>query len=1500
MDNLSGKVVKSYVLRDLIGAGGFGAVYLAHQSVVERDVAIKIIWPVFANHPNFIRRFESEAQLIAELEHPYIVPLYDYWREPEGAYLVMRYLRGGHLRQAMQDGAWSALAASQLLSQVAAALALAHRIGVVHRDIKPENILLDEEQNAYLADFGIAKILSAAQDTNDEFAAFGSPAYAAPEQVAGRAATPQADIYSLGIVLYEVLTGSHPFPDIATLTLTQLTSERIKEPTPPIRSLRPDLSPQIEAVIQKATAVDPNERYTDILMMARAFREGVESSGAMTVSLPHEGISKRIDTSEINRISDVVPNPYKGLRAFQEIDANIFFGREALIQQLVNSFSRGRDLSRFLAVVGPSGSGKSSVVKAGLIPALRRGAVPNSEHWFYVEMVPSAKPFKELLAALLSVASNLPEDVLERLQHDPRALVRTVDQILPQNDARTELFLVIDQFEELFTLVEHEVEIVQFLNSLYAAVTDSRSRIRVVITLRADFYDRPLLYPSMGELMRKRTEVVVPLAADELERAITAPARQAGVQLEEGLVSAIITEVNQQPGALPLFQYLLSELYERRERNRMTLAAYRTIGGVRGALAKRADELYEQFTPEQQAAVKQLFLRLITLGEGTEDTRRRTLLAEITSITEDSIVIRSVVEALGASRLVAFDRDPITRSPTVEVTHEAILREWKRLREWLDASRSDIRMQRTLAILADEWLSSSRDASFLLRGSRLEQFEKWAESTELALSREEREMLEYSVSERRLRETEEFHRKEREERLERRARNVLRTLVAVLGIAAVGATILTLFALAQSQEAQVERDRAELARATSDANAALSQSLALEASARQALRENNGDLAVALALEAVNVPNPSLQAQRTLSEVVFEAGTHRLIGDYQAWVQDVDISPDDRYILAGSTDATVRLWDRATGQEVRRFVGHRGDVQSVAFSPDGTRAVSGAAEYAAILWNIATGEQIFTFLGHTAPIRAVGFSPDGRYVVSASSDETLIIWDTTTGERVRTLIGHDLSVLSAIWSPDGRYILSGAEDGRVFLWSAADGSIARILDGHESSALDVAFSPDGRLAASASSDTTVILWDVETGAIVNRLRGRSGAVNSVRFTADGMRILSATIDGVLHIWNAVDAFEIGQLRGHADSIMTISVSHDGHYAVTGSKDFTIRVWTLSDQRQGIALIGHTARILDEAFSSDGSRVYTASGDNTTRIWDAVTGEQIEALTIADAQLRALALMPNDTQLLVGLSTGEIRLINISDGSVAASYPMHQEAVVALEISPDGSAFLSGSQDGTIAYASTIDGRLIHRLAGHDGSVFAVDIADDGSRAISAARDGLVIVWDLLTGTPIHQMSGHESAIYSVDFASSGDRALSGDRAGTILYWDTELGTEIRRMIGHTDAVWSVRITSDGERAVSGSVDQSVIMWNLESGSEIQRFTDLGAAVYRVEVSPDSEHFLIGQEGGAASLWRLFRLPELVDWALENRYIRDFTCVERDLYRITPACPPGAIEATPNG
>ncbi|MGD2048296.1 MAG: protein kinase, partial [Chloroflexota bacterium] len=1066
-DTPRAKGVRGYELKEEIGVGTYGAIHRAYQSAIDREVAVKVIHRHYANNPEFILRFEDEAQIVARLEHPYIVPLYDYWRDPEGAYLVMRYIRGGSLLSALEKNPWDVEPASQMLDQVASALSAAHRQGVIHRDIKPSNILLDETGNAYLSDFGIAKQLDEKQQLTAPGAVVGTPDYISPEQILDKKISPQTDIYSLGAVLFETLTGEKPF---GNSSVANLIYKQLNDPLPLISANRPDLPPQIDQVIQKATAKRPADRFADALEMAEAFRRAWQGSGFTESPAVPATISADVE----------LYNPYKGLQAFQEADVDDFFGRDALIDRLLKHLQKppleaggiegtSYGVGRFLGLVGPSGSGKSSVVKAGLIPALRSGAVPGSDKWFITEMVPGTHPLEELEMALWPVAVDAPPSLVEPMQRDVRGMLRTIRRILPEvSDGQApQLLLVIDQFEELFILVDDEERRNFFLDSLLAAISAPRSPLRVVITLRADFYDRPLQLQAFGRLLKENTEVVLPMVPEELTWAVREPARRVGVSLEEGLAEVIVADVADQPGSLPLMQYALTELFKRRQGSQLMRKAYEEIGGVMGALGRRAEVLYGDLTEDEREAARQLFLRLVTLGEGVEDTRRRVLRSELEALTtatpqppapDPQSPIPNVINAFGAARLLTFDHDPVTRGATVEVAHEALMREWGRLRSWLDDSRDDIRLQRRLAHAAGEWLAAGEDESYLLRGARLAQMEGWLEASGIALTGDETAFLQASIRARQVRQADEEARRQQELETARQlaetekaraeieskraeeqanaAQRLRRRAVFLVG-ALVIAAILAVIAIVNGNRAatrQVEAETEAFARATAEAealaNAAEAQNVALVAGSQAALADQDTDTALALAWQAVELNPDSAIAQAQLSEAAYTPGTVRIFSGNEDIVNRIAISPDDKTVFAGVDDGTVILWELATGRILWKHQANTLEVNDLGFTPDG-QLVAATFDDRIMFWEAANG-QLIRQIDSTALDQKIAFSPTGEQFVTIGKEEEgrLIFWDFASGEALREF-DRGSNVEDITYTEDGSAILLASQTGEL-------------------------------------------------------------------------------------------------------------------------------------------------------------------------------------------------------------------------------------------------------------------------------------------------------------------------------------------------------------------------------------------------------------------------------------------------------------------------------------
>jgi WD40 repeat protein/serine/threonine protein kinase len=1516
MEDLTGQVIKGYELRQLLGKGGFGAVYRAYQPSVGREVALKAILPAYVNHPEFIRRFEVEAQLVARLEHLHIVPLYDYWREPSGAYLVMRYLRGGNLRALLTGNPLDPEHAARLFDQIASALSLAHRYGIIHRDMKPDNVLLDEDGNSYLADFGIAKDLHSDTNVTQSDELVGSPAYFSPELIKGDAVTTRSDIYSLGIILYEMLTGQHPFPRVSPTTLML---KHINEPLPELELTDPELTRLVNDIIQRATAKDANQRYTDALTIAADFHRALAATRSPGLDEAHDAYfaTKHVEPLDESLLVGETVNPYKGLRAFQEADAADFNGRESLTTYLIEIFRK----ARFLAVVGPSGSGKSSVVKAGMVPALRRGALPDSDKWYIVEMLPGAHPMEELEATLLRIAVNPPESLLTQLKEDKRGLARAVNRVLPSDG---ELLLVIDQFEEMFTLVEKEADRAHFLSSLSAAISESRSRLRVIVTLRADFYDRPLLYPEFGELIRQYTEVVLPLTAEELEHAIRRPAERVGLRIAPELVNEIVSDVRDQPGALPLLQYALTELFERRDGRRLTLEAYQAIGGTLGALTRRADQLYDDLDARGQEIVRQLFLRLVTLGEGAEDTRRRVLQSELLSIGGVALagtgIVRDIIDDFGKYRLLTFDSDPATRTPTVEVAHEALIRRWGRLREWLLDSREDLRMQRALAAAAEDWLKAGKDQSFLLRGSRLEQMELWASETKLSLNQEETQFLRASIDERERLHQLEAARQAREEQLEQNSRRRLQALVAVLALATILALLLTAFAVSQSQVAQnnagtatvaqgealIQSNNAATAAAVAQLNAEEAQSLALASSAQLALSGGNTELALALAASAERFDLPLVQ--RALYETAYAPGVHRRMSNgHTGAILSAAYHPDGHRALTGAADHRVLLWDLDTGEMLRSFEGHTDWVRSVTFSPNGAQALSASVDGTLILWDIATGAIMRQMTGHSGAVNQALFLPDGAQAISASDDGTLIVWDLRTGTLVRQLQSADASPIKTVAvSPDGSQALSGDEASRVTLWDLRSGLATTTFVGHENTVYSAAFSPDGQTALSGSSDRVVILWDISTGRALRRFEGHSDWVWSVAFSPNGRFAISGSEDNKLILWNLSTGELVRRFDGHSDKVYAVAFSPDGRGVISGGNDNTLIQWDIDSGAAQHTFEGHSDWINSVTFSPNGERAITASSDGTLILWDLIAQQPLITLGVDgsghSAPIWTVEFSPDGRYALSGSDDTTAILWDVDEasptfGQVLRQYSGHADWVNDLTFSPDGRTFLTASGDTTLILWDVATGAAIRTFEGHMDAATSVDFSRDGRYAVSSSYDTSLILWEVETGNIVHRfgeaVAGHTARVNAVAFLPDDRYILSGADDATLILWDVETGDLVRRFREHTGGVFALAVSPDGRTALSASGDNTLIRWDIATGVAINRYEGHSEAAAAVAYSPNGHTLLSGSYDTTLMLWRIDSLDELFRWIDDNRYVRDLTCSERELYNLAPC---GAFQA----
>jgi serine/threonine protein kinase len=721
-------------------------------------VAVKIMHPHFAEYPGFVERFEREAALVARLRHPNIVTVFDFDAENDLYYMVMELIEGPTLSNEIYErslnampnrSTFSPLETAFLFNSLAAAVDYAHARNMIHRDLKPGNIMLASDGQVILTDFGIARMVSDAQPTVTSGRPAGTPIYMAPELCQGQPGDRASDIYALGIILYGLMTGNVPFDAENPDDLLRLQIE--KAPPPPTR-FNPELAPAVEQVILKSLEKKPADRHHSAGALAHALREALGVTAEQLTNAPPlaplglQRMRERQDYAETPALTptthsaSLLPCPYRGLFAFQEDDAPFFFGRE----EFTDSLSDKVESQQLTAVVGPSGSGKSSVVFAGLVSRLRQAASlrqSQQKAWLLTDMRPGARPFEALANALLSPEA---DDRVRRLQslsdslHEGSVrLVNAVKLLLRSQPDKHRLLLVIDQFEELFTLCPEPETRRSFIDVLLAGLRET-PQLHIGLTVRADFLGQAFSHRPLADALQNATLFLGPMTRTELTRAIKEPARKQRVKFQSGLVERILDDVGEEPGNLPLLEFALTTLWAKQSGKLLTHQAYEEIGRVEGALARYAEDVYSELPAEKQPVARRAFVQMVRPGESTEDTRRQAMRAEL----EDAWPL---VQQLANARLLVTNRDP-SGQETAEIVHEALIRSWGRLREWMRANRNFRAWQERLRGMLQQWEAAGHDDGALLRGALLVGAEGWLAERESEIGQAERGFIRASIA----------------------------------------------------------------------------------------------------------------------------------------------------------------------------------------------------------------------------------------------------------------------------------------------------------------------------------------------------------------------------------------------------------------------------------------------------------------------------------------------------------------------------------------------------------------------------------------------------------------------------------------------------------------------------------------------------------------------------------------------------------------------------------
>ncbi|MEE6257103.1 nSTAND1 domain-containing NTPase [Plantactinospora sonchi] len=1221
--------------------------------------------------------------------------------------------------------------------------------------------------------------------------------------------------------------------------------------------------------------------------------------------------------------------PYQGLLAYGPERAEWFFGREDVVADLRHRLAH----RRFVALFGASGSGKSSVLRAGLVPAATtggptpgattggpaatangsapgtttcgpaataddptpgttvNGSAPGASAVAaggpapaVLVLTPGPDPLGEL-AVQFGRPLRIPAGTLRAdLAADPSRLHLVVRQLLADASPESELWLVVDQFEEIFTLCRDADGRAGFVAALLTAVHTPGSRLRVVLGVRADFYGRCAELPELVGALADAQVLIGPMTATQIRDAVVRPAERAGAMVEGALVSTIVAQVAGRVGALPVASHVLLETWRRRRGNAVTLAGYRAAGGVDGAVAQSAERIWQEFTVDQRRVARHLLLRLVEIGTGDEpDAAHRVDRTELptarrmgrSELDETDPPTLGVLERLAAARLVTVD------DRSVRLAHEALLDAWPRLRRWLEEDLDGVRVHRRLTQAAASWRSLDHDPGGLYRGLALSRARAWAQAHPESLTGPEREFLDASRA--------------AEDAVARRRRNRRRLVGGALaGVVAV-VTVLAGVAVVQAGQARDQRDLAVHRQLVAGARAQLPR---------------DPQLAFMLARMAYDL-RPDTEAETVFRQATLHwrgLGSRQILDTRRVLVtrlKNAALTPDGRYVAVAAPDGTVWWWDGTEPSGPVPLPDPGRDMHALAISPDGRWVASGHRDPAVRLWDTADlGGGPVLLSGHRGAVLDVRFSPDGRWLATGDGDGTVRIWDVSRRPRARVLphAGRG-GVYSLAWSPQGRRLAAATVAGPARVWDltaperppteladstgsadgllfspdgrrvaatdnvAGEGSSLRIwnvtggdrpvLLGRLRGVLPAVFSPDGRRLITKNSYGVIGVWDTAGTNDPLPLRGHAGAVCALTLTPDG-RLVSVGEDGTVRVWDVGGAYDPSVFRPHAGLVHAARFSPDGrHVASAGIYDGTVRVWPATDRADpgssgagspppengsptGTAsptpdgtgpavLAGHAGMTMDVAFAPDGTRLASLDAAGTVRLWG-WPGGQLRNTFLAGPASR-ITFDPTGRRLLTS-GGGGITLWDRIDNQPPEPVRLGPAGTGAA-FSPDGRRLATGADDGTVRLHDVTGDdprpptdRPVLTLAGATEPVSSVSFSPDGTRVAALARDSTIRIWPATGGAPtvVLASAGQGNATTRLAYTPGGRHLalLGGEELTGIQLWPAAGGTTPVTLRTLGPGPLGFTFAPDGERIATVHSDGSVRVWRCDVCGPVDR------------------------------------------------------------------------------